>query len=420
MENRGGSVFRQVSVSRRIAYVVVGYFVIMGSVFAAFGGTSGAAGSASLGASQGVTAKTITIGLSTGLQGAEALAGQQEQSGVKAAINQVNAAGGIDGRKIKLVSLNDSFDPTNQAVNFRQLATQSDVYAMVGTPWFVTTEIYPEDKTLGVPLFPLFSYPNPDQKSIFLIGGTTTAQTVATIPEIASIFKGKGSVSVGELAGATTSSAELSAVAAELKKYPNLHLSSAATVTGIPFTNTDMTPYVLTEKSANPQVLLMLASSTQDLIFMQAAAAQNFKPVYIGNGGTMAESPMLTLPACQNDCYRVAEFATSGPGYKAFAKAVKSTGVAPSDQGAENYAITLTFLHILKLSGNNLSWSHFEKVADSVKNFSTNGLYAPISFSSGPNGHLASPDTIVEEVKNHQWATIGSFIPEPASLLTSP
>jgi branched-chain amino acid transport system substrate-binding protein len=380
---------------------------------AASGGSASSSGGSTLGATQGVASSTITIGFSGPTGGPYALAGEQEESGVQAAINQVNTAGGIDGRKLSLVGLDDEFSPPREVTNFRQLATQDHVYAILGMPSLVPSTTYAEAKSTGVIDFPLVSFPDPHMKNVFLLQPTATGETSAIVDEIAKLETGKKNVRVAALFS-QAQSFFIPVITSELAKYPNLHLVSTQTV---PATTQNMTPYVLKAKTANPSVMIMLAFSTQDLLAMQVAGQQNFKPIFIGNGSTMAESPMLTLPEAAG-AYRVAGFQASGSAYDAYAAASKSTGVAASDQGAENYAITEVFLHILKMCGKNLSWSHFEQVAQSVSGYDT-GIFSPTTFGPLPDGHHASADTIVEQIVNHQWASVGGFTPEPASMANS-
>ena len=58
--------------------------------------------------------------------------GQFEYRGVKLAVDQANAAGGVDGRKITLSLLDDQGDPTVGTELARKIASQGDV-AMLGT-----------------------------------------------------------------------------------------------------------------------------------------------------------------------------------------------------------------------------------------------------------------------------------------------
>lgn len=78
----------------------------------------------------GVTDDTIRLGTSLPITGPAALAGEGLVSGINIAIQEVNAAGGIDGRQVELVALDDAFDPPRLVANARRLIEEEQVYAM--------------------------------------------------------------------------------------------------------------------------------------------------------------------------------------------------------------------------------------------------------------------------------------------------
>ena len=87
--------------------------------------------------SQGVTADTILIGQSAALSGPAEQLGKEMKSGAEAYFEVVNKSGGINGRKIKLVSLDDGYEPDKAAANTKKLITETKVLALfgyVGTP----------------------------------------------------------------------------------------------------------------------------------------------------------------------------------------------------------------------------------------------------------------------------------------------
>lgn len=86
---------------------------------------------------QGVTADTILIGQSAALSGPAQELGKEMKAGAEAYFEAVNAAGGLNGRKIKLVTLDDGYEPDKAAANTRKLVTEDKVLALfgyVGTP----------------------------------------------------------------------------------------------------------------------------------------------------------------------------------------------------------------------------------------------------------------------------------------------
>ncbi|MEN9844600.1 MAG: hypothetical protein RLZZ612_2429 [Pseudomonadota bacterium] len=71
--------------------------------------------------SPSVRADDILIGASLPLSGPNAAAGNEGLVAAKAAFEGINAAGGIGGRKIQLIALDDEFSPPKAAENAKQL-----------------------------------------------------------------------------------------------------------------------------------------------------------------------------------------------------------------------------------------------------------------------------------------------------------
>ena len=87
-------------------------------------------------AADGVTATTVTVGQSAAFSGPAAELGKDMRNGIQAYFDQVNRAGGVQGRKLVLKSLDDGYEPPRAAENTRKLI-QEDVFALlgyVGTP----------------------------------------------------------------------------------------------------------------------------------------------------------------------------------------------------------------------------------------------------------------------------------------------
>lgn len=89
---------------------------------------------------QGVTDDTIKLGITSGLTGPSASAAQPALDAQNWVFDQVNADGGIDGREIELVELDDQYEPDVALQNVRRLNDQEKVFAIsggVGTQNFV-------------------------------------------------------------------------------------------------------------------------------------------------------------------------------------------------------------------------------------------------------------------------------------------
>ena len=88
-------------------------------------------------ATPGVTPTTILLGQSTALSGPAAQLGIQMNVGLKVYFDQVNAQGGVHGRKIEVRALDDKYEAKLAAENTRKLIEEEKVFALiayVGTP----------------------------------------------------------------------------------------------------------------------------------------------------------------------------------------------------------------------------------------------------------------------------------------------
>lgn len=87
---------------------------------------------ASAHAENGVTNDNILLGQSVVLSGPLAENGQQYTKGIRLCLDQVNKSGGINGRKIELLTLDDGYNPAKAEENTRQLIEQKQVFALLG------------------------------------------------------------------------------------------------------------------------------------------------------------------------------------------------------------------------------------------------------------------------------------------------
>jgi branched-chain amino acid transport system substrate-binding protein len=105
----------------------------------------------------GVTESEILIGSCSALEGPSRFLGQQTVTGAKAYFNFTNDEGGVNGRKLKLVSVDDSYDPAKTQACFDHLLNEK-IFALgffVGTPTAV--KYVPLAETNKIPLIGLFT-----------------------------------------------------------------------------------------------------------------------------------------------------------------------------------------------------------------------------------------------------------------------
>ncbi|HEY7232162.1 MAG TPA: ABC transporter substrate-binding protein [Pseudolabrys sp.] len=94
---------------------------------------------------RGVTETEIRFGISAPFSGAAKELGQHMRLGLEAAFNSVNAAGGVFGRRLKLVAADDGYETSRVATTMKQLYEKEQVFAVignVGTPTAVVSLPY--------------------------------------------------------------------------------------------------------------------------------------------------------------------------------------------------------------------------------------------------------------------------------------
>ena len=90
----------------------------------------------------GVSEDAILFGQAAALEGPSSMLGQRMRHGIVAAFTEINAKGGVHGRKLQLVSRDDGYDPDRSVAQTLRLIEDDKVFALigaVGTPTAIAT-----------------------------------------------------------------------------------------------------------------------------------------------------------------------------------------------------------------------------------------------------------------------------------------
>lgn len=130
----------------------------------------------------GVTETEILRGQSLGLTGPLAELTLDISNGAHAYINEINPRGGIHGRRLKVITMNDGYQAPNTVKNVEQMVKQDKVFAIfnvTGTP--NSEAILPLVKQAGVPFFSPFtgadSLRNPPLPNVFNVRASYRDET---------------------------------------------------------------------------------------------------------------------------------------------------------------------------------------------------------------------------------------------------
>ncbi|WP_018124592.1 ABC transporter substrate-binding protein [Desulfovibrio oxyclinae] len=109
----------------------------------------------------GVSDGEILLGSSLALTGHAGYLGTQTLRGAMSYLRHVNESGGVHGRKIRILALDDAYDPPKCLANTQKLLIEDKVFALfsyVGTP--TTVRVLPMVEEAKVPLLGVFTGAN--------------------------------------------------------------------------------------------------------------------------------------------------------------------------------------------------------------------------------------------------------------------
>jgi branched-chain amino acid transport system substrate-binding protein len=106
----------------------------------------------------GVAADKILLGQAAALEGPAAALGQGMREGLIAAFDEANKAGGVKGRKIELLSVDDGYEPNKSIEAAKKLLEQDKVFALVGSVGTPTSvAVQPIAAEAGAPFIGAFT-----------------------------------------------------------------------------------------------------------------------------------------------------------------------------------------------------------------------------------------------------------------------
>ena len=124
----------------------------------------------------------VKLGTSQPFTGRAAVAGEGLLAGIQIAVDEVNAAGGVDGCTFELAWEDDRFEIEQMVTNVRKLIDNDGVWGFVGTAGSqAIPSTYPDIEGAGTPLWAPVSPADQDIQEVYLLGATRTAQGMICI-----------------------------------------------------------------------------------------------------------------------------------------------------------------------------------------------------------------------------------------------
>ena len=147
-------------------------------------------------AQQGVTDNEILIGEIAPLTGPASVGSVALSLGTKMAVAEVNAAGGINGRKIRVISEDDGYVVTRAVQAARKLITSDKVFALAAISGSApSVALLPMLKETGIPTLNVLSFPEtlhtPVVPNIYVGGASHQDSVEALVTELNKLFPNK-------------------------------------------------------------------------------------------------------------------------------------------------------------------------------------------------------------------------------------
>ena len=365
-------------------------------------------------AQQGVTADTVTIGAHGPITGPAAYIGLAGRDGMLLAIKEINAAGGVNGRRIVAVFEDDGHSPTRALAAVKKLVEQDKVFAVMsvgGSNATVGAVDYMKEK--GIPFYvSIASAPQvtwPHSRTLFRGGTTETARYGELYAEfLATHYKAKR---IAIMSGREEYPRnEGDATVDKLKTWFQL-----APVARVEFNigDKDFTPQLVEVQKANPDVVAFFGNPAEAAIAMRQAKELGLKqPFFVGSN--MVDPALVT--AAKSSAEGVTGFSLIPflPGSKApdmvkweaaWKKEYPSAPAGrPNNFDLLAYGDTYVLAEGLKRAGRDLTADGLVKALEGIQNYRVGPVATPRTFST--KHHIGNLTLVPMIVKDGQWEPV--------------
>lgn len=241
--------------------------------------------SATAGAEPGITDNSITLGMTSPFSGTNGAYGEDMRQVIQTYFDQVNKSGGVNGRKINLVALDDGYETDRAVANTKTLIQEKNVFALLASYGSSpTTEAM--NKVFGPAQVPLVGTisgagslreplsQNANGRYMFNVRASYADETEAIVNQLVSL--GLKNIAVFYQNDGFGKSG-LEGVTNALKKH-NLAPSVAATVER---NSVDVAAAVDTIAKSRPQAVIMVTLYKPTTAFVKAMKKANQSPMFM-------------------------------------------------------------------------------------------------------------------------------------------
>lgn len=361
----------------------------------------------------GITKDEITLGATLPLTGTAAIAGQGLEAGMRIAADEINAAGGINGRKIKLVLLDDGFTADRVVTNVRRLVSQEKVYALVapsGSQGLPGTWSFIAEN--GTPVWGPVSPADPKQQEVYLLSATRASQQQVAIDYFAKQKFTKLAVikQDNDLGVSMKQALDL-----QMPKHPDVKIVAEEDVQP---GSTDVSSVVNKVIAAKPEAVLLATDNNQVALILQHLRQRNVTiPVFAdqggaGTGGTSAVGPAGAAAEGFIGGMQADVVSTDNPSVEHWRSLAKQYSGQQGESGfsLQTYSFLKAFAELVKRMGDDVSYANFNRTAEGLaENPISLGSIPDIACGKLPEGHTCVQQAGLAEFKDGKWSVLQKF-----------
>lgn len=345
-------------------------------------------GGAAQAQSQGVSDTAIVLGQSGPFTGPSAQLGLQFNIGAHLYLDQVNAQGGVHGRRIEIQRLDDGYEPERCVANTKQFIADGvfGLFGYVGTP--TSLAALPLASAAKLPFFAPFTgaqaLREPFNRYVIHVRASYFDETAAIVRQVTSVGIKKVAVFYQNDA---YGQAGLEGVQRALKA-----LDLAPTAVGtVERNSTDVAQALKDILAVKPEAVVQIGAYKACATFIRLARQQGYSGnVYnVSFVGTQALLEELGAMAKGVVVSQVMPFPYSSatPLSGEYLAVLKDKrGLSPNYSGMEGFVAAKVLVEALKRAGRGVTRESFIDAIDGMKNVNLGGF--PVDF--GPQKHTGS------------------------------
>lgn len=328
-------------------------------------------------AEQGVSATKIMLGNSSPSTGSLAELNGEYQSGAKLYFDRLNRDGGIHGRTVELLTLDDGYDPARTEENVKALIHTHKVFALFGV--FGTGQnlrALPVLTEARVPSFAPYTGADvlrePHNPYVFHLRASYGREIEAMIDHL--VMLGVTSIAVVHHPDAF-GQAGVSAAEAALAKKQRPPLTIVTPIAASGEGAGEVADKVI---AANPAAVIMVAAGRSPPALIKALRERNAQPMLFGLSVVSSKQLVRELGA---DAHGVvlaqvtpSPFRIDHPILREYRRHAKEADLAYSYTALEGYIAARTFSEALERAGKELTRARLMNALESLEGWDVGGL----------------------------------------------